>query len=46
MDTNFATDQQATSANAQPPHIKIGALNLCQGLQLKKNIVKETIIYN
>ena len=26
--------------------IKIGTLNLCQGLQLKKNIVKETIIFN
>ena len=26
--------------------IKIGTLNLFQGLQLKKNIVKETIIFN
>ena len=37
--------QEAIDSHAKMD-IKIGTLNLSQGLQLKKNIVKETIIFN
>ena len=37
--------QEATDSQAKMD-IKIETLNLSQGLQLKKNIVKETIMFN
>ena len=37
---------QKITDNQAKMDIKIGTLNLCQGLQLKKNIVKETSIFN